>query len=193
MRSVIARGTCAAAVLAMGTVVFAQSTGQPPTSTTPQTPAAQTAQAAADQVTITGCVQKEADYRAANNMGSGGVAGTGVGAANEYVLVNATVGASAAVGTSGSTPPAAGTPAAAPAAYELTGTNEGQAGQFVGKRVEIVGKLKAAETSATGAPTGGATAGTPPAGVDVTQSKDLKLREIEVSSIRETTGTCPAK
>ena len=191
MKSVIARGTCAAAVLAMGTVVFAQSTGQtqPPTSTTPQAAAAQPSP---EQVTITGCIQREADYRAAKNMGSGGVAGTGVGAGNEYVLVNATIGSSA-VGTSGSTPPATGAAAAAPAAYELTGEHEGQAGQFVGKRVEIVGKLKAADTNAAGAPTGGVTAGNPPAGVDVTQSKDLKLREIEVTSIKEATGTCPAK
>ena len=196
MKSVLARGTCTAAVLAMGTVVFAQSTGQtqPPTSTTPQTAAAQPSQAAADQVTMTGCIQREADYRAANNMGSGGVVGTGVGAANEYILVNATAGsrASSAVGTSGSTPPETGATAAAPAAYELTGANEGQAGQFVGKRVEISGKLKAAETSATGAPTGGATAGKPPTGTDVA-SKDLQLREIEVTSIKEATGTCPAK
>jgi hypothetical protein len=194
MKSVFARGTCTAAVLAMGTVVFAQSTGQtqPPTSTTPQTAATQPSQA--DQVTITGCIQREADYRAAHNMGSGGVAGTGVGAANEYILVNATAvrGASSAVGTSGSTPTETGATAAAPAAYELTGSNEGQAGQFVGKRVEISGKLKAAETSATGAPTGGATAGKPPTGTDVV-SKDLKLREIEVTSIKEATGTCPAK
>jgi hypothetical protein len=178
----------------MGTVVFAQGTGQtqPPTSTTPQSAATQPSQAA-DQVTITGCIQREADYRAAKNMGSGGVAGTGVGAANEYILVNATVGsrASSAVGTSG-TPTETGATAAAPAAYELTGANEGQAGQFVGKRVEISGKLKAAETTATGAPTGGATAGTPPTGTDVV-SKDLKLREIEVTSIKEATGTCPAK
>ena len=190
MKSAYARATCTAAVLAMGTVVFAQGTGQ----SQPPTPAAQ-AQAPAESVTITGCVQREADYRAANNMGSGGVAGTGVGAGNEYVLANATIGAaSAAVGTSGTTPPGApAAPGAAPVAFELTGENEGQAGQFVGKRVEIVGKLKAAETTAAGAATGGVTAGNPPAGIDVTRSKDLKLREVELTSIKETTGTCPAK
>lgn len=191
MKSVIARGTCTAAVLALGTVVFAQSTPQtqPPTSTTPQTSATQPR--SSEQVTITGCVQREADYRAANNLGSGGVVGTGVGAANEYILINATMGgASATVGTSGSAPAGTSTPAA-PAAFELSGENEGQAGQFVGKRVEIVGKLKPAEMGATGA-TGGATAGAPPAGTDVV-SKDLKLREIDVTSIKEATGTCPAK
>jgi hypothetical protein len=59
----------------------------------------------------------------------------------------------------------------------------------VGKRVEIVGTLKAGETSASG-PTGGPTAGAPPRGVDVT-SQDLKLRELEVSSVREVAGACP--
>jgi hypothetical protein len=75
-------------------------------------------------------------------------------------------------------------------AYELTGPNEGQVEQFVGRRVEITGKLKAGERGATG-PTGGPTAGAPPSGVDVT-SKDLKLKELEVTSVRETTGTCPS-
>ena len=185
MKSLLARGTCTAAVLALGTVVFAQSTPQtqPPA---PQSAAPQVKAPAADQVTITGCVQKEADYRAANNLGSGGAAGTGVGEGNEYVLINATIApAAGAVGTSGA--PAA----AAPVAFELTGEHEGKASEFVGKRVEIVGKLKAAEMAA-GAATGGATAGKPPTGVDVA-SKDLKLREVEVSSIKETTGTCPTK
>jgi hypothetical protein len=76
-------------------------------------------------------------------------------------------------------------------AYELTGANEGQAAQHVGRRVEITGTLKAAETGASGAPTGGPTAGQPPSGVDVV-SKDLKLREIEVQSVREVGTTCPA-
>ena len=77
-------------------------------------------------------------------------------------------------------------------AYELTGSNEGMAGKFVGRRVEIRGRLKAAETGAGGAPTGGPTAGRPPSGVDVV-SKDLKLRELEVSSVKEATGSCPTK
>jgi hypothetical protein len=77
-------------------------------------------------------------------------------------------------------------------AYELTGTNEGQAAQHVGKRVEIMGKLKAAEVGASGRPTGGPTAGKPPEGVDVAGA-DLKLRELEVSSMREVPGTCAAQ
>ena len=76
-------------------------------------------------------------------------------------------------------------------AYELTGPGEGQAAAFVGKRVEVMGRMKAEEIGASG-PTGGPTAGAPPSGVDVT-SKDLKLREFEVTSIKAAaTGSCPA-
>jgi hypothetical protein len=145
-----------------------------------QRPAASSAAAASQersapgqQVTVTGCVQRETDYRRAHDAGRGGVAGTGVGAGNEFVLVNAS--------TTGS---------AAAAAYELTGANESKAGQYVGRRVEISGKVKAAEVGPSGKPTGGATAGKPPEGVDV-GGKDLKLRELEITTIREATGTCP--
>jgi hypothetical protein len=76
-------------------------------------------------------------------------------------------------------------------AYELTGPNEGKVSEWVGRRVEITGKLKAEEVG-PGGPTGGPTAGAPPSGVDVT-SKDLKLRELEVSSVKAASGPCPAQ
>jgi hypothetical protein len=167
-------------MLTLCTVAFAQEGGQP------QKPQPGAGTAPGGQITVTGCIQREADYRQARDAGKGGVAGTGVGAGNEFVLANASVKAgaepSSAVGTSG----------AAATAYELTGSGEGQAAQFIGKRVEITGMLKAAETAASGKPTGGATAGPPPSGVDAT-SKDLQLREIEVTSVKEATGTCPSK
>ena len=183
MKTPIAAGTCLAAALALGTVAFAQSTAQ---SQPPTPPASQTATAPAAEVTITGCVQKEDDYRAANNLGKGGAAGTGVGSSDEFVLIGATITPAGAVGTSGTTPPAA-----APMAFELSGPNEEKVAEFVGKRVEIIGKLKPAEMGAAG-PTGGASAGKPPTGVDVA-SKDLKLREVDVTSVKEAPGTCPAK
>lgn len=187
-----AGAACAAAVVAIGTVAFAENTqqAQPPTSAQSQAQAADP-QTKPDmkEVTITGCIQSEKDYRAAHNLGSGGAAGTGAGVGNEYVLINASISPSA-VGTAGATKPETGAPAGT-AAFELTGSKESEASTFVGKRVEIVGKLKGAEMGAAG-PTGGATAGKPPTGVDVT-SKDLKLREVEITSIKETTGTCPAK
>lgn len=157
-------------------------TERPATQSERPTTQGQSATARPDQVTVMGCVVREADYRRAQDAGKGGVAGTGVGSGNEFILTNVSEKASS------DTPVAT---AGASTAYELTGSNEGQAQQFVGKRVEITGTLKRAEVSAAG-PTGGPTAGKPPSGVDAT-SKDLKLRELEVSSVRAaTTGTCPA-
>jgi len=183
-----------AVTVALCTVVFAQTTGQTPAEPQTAPPAAQTTpqvegKAPAQQVTVTGCVQPEADYRRARNRGRGGTLGTGAGVGNEYVLVSADPPPGAPAGTPGATGTTGGTIATGHE-YELTGRNESQVGAFVGKRVEISGTLKAAEVGATG-PTGGPTAGRPPTGVDVT-SRDLKLRELEVTSVRETTGTCQA-
>jgi hypothetical protein len=170
--------TSLTAAVAMAAAVSAQAPGAA------QSPAASSSQ---DQVTVVGCIQREADFRRAQDAGKGGVAGTGVGAGNEFVLTDATSAKGASPGAAGAT----GTTGAS-TAYELTGPGEGQVAAHVGKRVEITGALKAAETTASGRPTGGATAGQPPAGVDVT-SKDLKLRELEVSSVKEAPGTCPSK
>ena len=184
MKARMSSSICAAGMLALCTTAFAQQAGQPPQDP-PAQPAARAS--AAGAITVTGCVQREADYRQARDAGKGGAAGTGVGAGNEFVLANAS--AAAPTGAAAANP--TGTSGSAAAAYELTGANEGQVAAFVGKRVEITGTLKPAEVSASGQPTGGATAGQPPTGVDVA-SKDLKLREIEVVSVREATGTCPA-
>ena len=182
MKSGVSGSACLAAVFTFGLVGFGQEPTQPQRTSADQ------------QVTITGCVQRESDYRQARDAGRGGVAGTGVGAGNEFVLTNASMStgpAGARPGAEPASPTGTAGSAAMARAYELTGSNEGQVGQYVGRRVEISGKLKAAETAPTGQPTGGATAGQPPRGVDVA-SKDLKLRELEVSSVREATGTCPA-
>ena len=166
----VAVGVVAATFL--HTAVVAQSTPPPqskPAATQPE-----------QQVTVIGCIQRESDYRQAMDKGRGGVAGTGIGAADEFVLTNASI------KTQGLKPDAA----PAESAYELTGAGEEKVEGFVGKRVEITGTLKAADVGPGGAPTGGATAGRPPSGVDVA-SKDLKLRELEVASvIASTTGSC---
>jgi hypothetical protein len=128
------------------------------------------ATAGTQQVTVSGCVQKEADYRKEHDKGRAGVAGTGVGAGDEFVLTNVKT----ADGTG---------------AYELTGSNEKLAAGHVGHRVEITGMLKAAEVGASGRPTGGATAGTAPRGVDVV-SKDLQLRELDVTSVKMVASSC---
>ena len=138
----------------------------------------ETAKQADQQVTVSGCVQRETDYRKEQDKGRGGVVGTGIGAENEYVLTNAMMVGAAAKPSSTE----AGT------AYELTGSNEKLAAGHVGHRVEIAGTLKAAEVGAGGA-TGGATAGKPPRGVDVA-SKDLRLRELEVTSVKMISADC---
>jgi hypothetical protein len=181
MTAKIPGSLCIAGTLAFALTAVAQ--GQQPA----QPQAQASAQASSSQVTVTGCIQREADYRKARDAGRGGAAGTGVGAGNEFVLTEA----KPAAGAKDTSSPAGttGTSASGSMAYELTGPNEGQLTQHVGRRVEITGRLKPAETDASGRPTGGATAGQPPAGVDAT-SKDLKLRELEVISVRESTGTC---
>jgi hypothetical protein len=168
-----------AAIVLCGTAGFAQAPAQ-------QAPAAE------PSTTIVGCVVREADYRRTADAGRGGVAGTGIGAGNEFVLINASAKAAAPAGAAGAgAATATGTSGATGAdTYELTGPNEGQLQAHVGKRVELAGRIKAAEVGASG-PTGGPTAGAPPKGVDVA-SKDLQLREFEVTSVREATGTCPA-
>ena len=187
MRAKVTSGIAVAGMLMFGASALAQSGTADPSSSQSQAGASTSAQ---QTITVSGCVQPEADYRKAHDAGRGGAAGSGVGVGNEFVLVAASSsaagsGASGATGTTGTSGSASGA-----MAYELTGSQEGQAGKYVGKRVEITGKLKAAETAAGGQPTGGATAGAPPAGVDVA-SKDLKLHELEVTSVRESSGSCP--
>ena len=184
---VVFAGCALAATVILGSAAFAQSTANPPAQQPPAAPAAQ--KEPAEQVTLIGCVQSEEDYRKANNLGKGGTAGTGVGAGNEFILVAAmkAPAGGATAGTAGT----AGPTATGTDAYELSGDKESELKAFVGKRVEIAGKMKAAETTTTGKPTGGATAGTPPTGVDIA-SKDLKLREIDIVSVKESPGTCPA-
>ena len=177
MRAIVSLTVGAAAAVVLTLAMSAQATAQGQSSTTP-------AASQEQQVTVVGCVVRESDYRKARDAGKGGVAGTGVGVGNEFLLTNASM--------AGASAPAVGTAGTASGEYELTGANEKQAEQFVGKRVEISGKLKAADVSAAG-PTGGPTAGKPPSGVDIA-SKDLKLRELEITSVKaSTTGTCPAQ
>ncbi len=165
------------AVLALGVGVLAQTPAQSqPTSSSPTT------QAPAKQITITGCVQSESDYRRAKDLGRGGVAATGVGAANEFVIIGASSKPADAARDPGAPPAAATGTSGTMDAYEATGSTEGDLKQYVGKRVEITGVVKAAEKMA-GKPTGG----TDP--IDM----DLKLPELEIATVRAATGDCPVK
>ncbi|HET9196448.1 MAG TPA: hypothetical protein VFO21_26400 [Vicinamibacterales bacterium] len=199
MKLRFAGGTCAAAVVALGMAVFSSTTvgaqdrpagaqDRPAPAQERTTPAQPQAAGSAQQVTVTGCIQREADYRKARDAGRGGVANTGVGAGNEFILAEASMPGAGATSTRGAGAPAPAATTGGSVAYELSGRDESKAEQFVGKRVEIAGMLKAAEI-AGGRPTGGPTAGKPPEGIDVA-GRDLQLRELEISSIREVSGTC---
>ena len=140
---------------------------------------APTTTAAAKTVTLMGCVETETAYRSAHDKGKGGVAGTGVGSGNEYVLISA----------SASNPEARGGGSGAAdmtMAYELSGPAEKELGAYLGKRVELVGTLKQQEIGKSG-PTGGPTANAPV--IDKVDT-DLKLREFEVASVKPASGTC---
>jgi hypothetical protein len=189
-RFLIACGVAAA--LSLSTASFAQTPAQQPAQPQPRpqttTPAPQQAGAAARTVTLVGCIQGEADYRKAGNLGRGGTAGSGVGVGNELVLFDARI-------TSAGAPPAAGaatgTTGAATRDYKLTGANEGKAVQFRGKRVEITGMLKRSEPASPAAARKPRADGPPQ--IDVFAGEDLRLPELEVTSVRATAGTCPAK
>jgi hypothetical protein len=157
-----------AALFALSLSVSAQTSGRP---------SGQDASAQGSQkpVTLTGCVQTEAEYRQAKNLGKGGAASTGVGVGNEYVIVGASLREKA-----GEAP--TGTAGISGDAYEVTGSAESELKQHAGKRVEITGRIKPVETAA-GKPTGG---------IDPMR-QDLKLPELEVATVRATTGDCPER
>ena len=193
MKRSFSGGACLAGVLTLSMVALAQNPppaqppAQPPATQPPLAqrplPAAQETKAPQQDVTIEGCVQNEADYRRARNLGKGGAVGTGAGVRDEFVLINAS---SSPIPMGRTEPAPTGTPGAAAGTeeFELTGKDEEQLGSFVGKRVVITAKLKAAGTNPTGT-TGGPTEAVP-------GSRDLKLREAEIISVREAAGTCPA-
>jgi hypothetical protein len=91
------------------------------------------AQAARDgEVTLVGCIELERDYRARKESGRGGVLGSGVGVGNEFVLTNAKP---AQPGRRGGGP-------AAGVDYQLSGKLEKDFLRYVGRQVEVIGKVE---------------------------------------------------
>jgi hypothetical protein len=153
-------------------VAFAQST----LPAFPQT-SGQTGDEDETPISLVGCVQREADYRRANDSGRGGVAGTGLGRGNEYVLINASRVDSSATAQ----PASANCSADATAeAYELTGSREPDLERFAGQVVHINGTLKQADIEIVGT-TGAASQ---PAGGFDPLGQDLKLFEVEITSVQ---------
>jgi hypothetical protein len=166
-------GTSAAALVTVTMTAFAQ-TSQP----TPSSAQAGNDSQSGTPITLVGCIQREADYRRATDAGRGGVATTGVGLGNEYVLVNASsAGADSSTGATADCSAATGG-----AAYELTGKGESDLERHVGQRVELVGMLKRTDSNAP-VGTSGTTADRPGGGFDPL-GQDLRLPEVELTSVR---------
>lgn len=135
----------------------------------------------AGTTTLTGCVYEEKDVpgRSPNVAEQAGML-------EDYILaVDTSASAGATAGTAGST--ATGTAGAAGhKMFKLEHASDEKLKEMVGKRVEVTGRIDA---EAGDRPTG--TAG---AGADESAGPDRKeLPEFEVTSIREASGSCPAK
>ena len=161
----------AAAVLS-GTTLFAQSGSQASSAETVKS------KAEAMPVTLVGCLQREADYRKAHDLGRGGALNTGLGSGDEFVLVNASAverGAAPANIDCSST--------SSGDAYELTGPREDELKPLVGHVLQITGTREKAEVEqAVG--TSGTTEAKPTGGFDPLK-RDLRLFEVNVTSFSE--------
>ncbi len=103
------------------------------------------------EVTVIGCLQREADFRRITNSGRGGTLGTGVGQGNEYVLSNAMAPDAAPIRANtrranGQAPVA--TSGAAAKHYMLTGKLEDNMLRDVGRMVEVVGTVENGKSAA---------------------------------------------
>lgn len=123
---------------------------------------------AANEVTVVGCVELESDYRRRTDAGRGGLLGTGIGTANEFVLVDARpappeLTPSGPVGTTGDADAdrhteqadargardtadgAVGTSGGSDV-FTLTGDQEQDLARAVGRQVHIVGVIENPES-----------------------------------------------
>lgn len=178
-----------------GAAVSAQSpsppTQQPPATerpevTRPEATEAQDAQtpqrpATGATTTLSGCVYKEEDIagRTPNPAERAGVL-------EDYILAEV----KASSESPSSTPGAVGTSGSAGRMYKLEQIADERLKSFVGKRVEVVGRIDAEAGDAAANRAAGATAGKGDASAGPDQ---LNLSEFEVSEIRGVAGDCPAK
>ena len=134
-------------------------------------------------VTLVGCIMKESDYRELNGLSSGGWLNTGAGTSNEYMLVNAVPGpvneqteaqANCSNVSGGQT-------------FELKGKAERKRNlePFIGRRIEITGRLKHTDTEVAVGTSGEIVATRPTGGPINPMDKDLRLFEVKMDSFRE--------
>jgi hypothetical protein len=119
--------------------VAAPQAGQPAGRGASQAPT----RSAADVITIVACVQRESEYRAKVQDGRGGVAGSGIGADNEFVLHSIRT-------VSNETLKPTTTPRIeADAVYSVTGNLERELTKAVGRQIATTGYVEVATTAAT--------------------------------------------
>jgi hypothetical protein len=133
--------------------------------------------------TLVGCLMKERDWRAANGPGTGGWLNTGAGVGNEYILVNAIPGPV----DQQTEAEAACSNVSGGRTYELKGPAERKRNlePFVGRRIEVSGKLEDAKVDLAVGTSGEIVAGQPTGGPVNPRRRDLRLFEMRMDSFRE--------
>jgi hypothetical protein len=134
---------------------------------------------------LTGCVYREEDIpgRAPNAAERAGVL-------EDYILAEVAPRQQQATGTPGATGTSGTRQAESGSMYKLERIDDNKLGALVGKRVEVTGRVDAE----AGDSTGRAGTSAPTTQTDRVIGRDrIDLPEFEVVSIREVTGTCPAK
>jgi hypothetical protein len=173
-----------ALALSCSGVIAAQA--QSPTSA--QQPTTQQRQDTSKQAstTITGCVYREQDVpgRAPNPAERAGILEDYILAEIRGAATGGAAGTSGATGTSGSAQPQLGT------MYKLERADDEKLKALVGKRVEVTGRIDKESGDSSRSPA----TNPPTTQTDRAVGRDrVDLAEFEVTSIREVSGTCPAK
>lgn len=200
LMGVLATSFAGAGVAAQGQATPAQqppATERPETTQRPETTPSQPATSATQpsqrpeamgaSTKLTGCVYREEDVpgRTPNVAERAGVM-------EDYILADVKAGSeSASASGSTSTPGAVGTSGAAAKMFKLEHVADERLKSFVGKRVEVVGRIDAEAGDAAANRAAGATS---PAAGDASAGPDrVNLPEFEVTEIREVAGDCAAK
>jgi hypothetical protein len=170
-------GVMTAGVFTCAMAAFAQTSQQAPTGSS-----AQSASKEETPITLVGCLQRESDYRREHSLPRGGAIRTGIGAGDEFVLINASVAGDSSAASSASTDTSCASGSGD--AYELTGGREHELTPMAGRRVQITGMLKPAKLETDTAGTSGTAAPRPTGGFDPLGG-DLRLREVNVTSFGE--------
>lgn len=155
-----------AAVMAWAFTAATAAQAPPPAQQQPQ------AAAASQALTLSGCL-----YREDQVPGRTPNLAERVGILDDFILADASVaaGPKGPQGLTGNTPPSGNQ-------YEVDGIADEKLKAFVGKRVEVTGKIDPEGSTLPGGPR-------PDRGIGPDK---INLPEIEATSIREVAGTCPA-